>query len=94
MTKAVNAQATRNTVDPRREVRGRGYIRLGGTEMKRDGSKIQKLRALVVELNVAAEDVEEYNNVENDEFYMLPSIVRSVSDIVRAELRKVEEEQK
>lgn len=62
--------------------------------MKRDGSKIQKLRALVVELNVAAEDVEEYNNVENDEFYMLPSIVRSVSDIVRAELRKVEEEQK
>lgn len=64
--------------------------------MKREKKwdKVQKLRALVVELNVAAEDVEEYNNVENDEFYMLPSIVRSVSDIVREELRKVEEEQK
>lgn len=64
--------------------------------MKREKKwdKVQKLRALVVELNVAAEDVEEYNSVENDEFYMLPSIVRSVSDIVREELRKVEEEQK
>lgn len=63
--------------------------------MKREKKwdKVQKLRALVVELNVAAEDMEEYNNVENDEFYMLPSIVRSVSDIVREELRKVEEEQ-
>lgn len=64
--------------------------------MKREKKwdKVQKLRALIVELNVAAEDVEEYNNVENDEFYMLPSIVRSVSDIVREELRKVEEERK
>lgn len=59
--------------------------------MKPDGSKIQKLRSLVVELNVAAEDMEEYNLVEHDELYMLPSIVRSVSDIVREELRKVEE---
>ena len=66
--------------------------------MKREKKwdKVQKLRALVVELNVAAEDMEEYNNVENDEFYMLPSIVRSVADIVREELRtvEVEEEQK
>lgn len=61
--------------------------------MKRDGSKIQTLRALVVELNVAAEDMEEYNNVEKDEFYMLPSIVRSVANIVREELRKVEVEE-
>ena len=61
--------------------------------MKRDGTKIQKLRALVVELNVAAEDMEEYNNVEKDEFYMLPSIVRSVANIVREELRKVEVEE-
>lgn len=61
--------------------------------MKRDGSKAQKLRALVVELVVVAEDMEEYNNVENDEFYMLPSIVRSVADIVREELRKVEAEE-
>lgn len=62
--------------------------------MKRDKKwdKAQKLRALVVELSVAAEDMEEYNNVENDEFYMLPSILRSVADIVREELRKVEEE--
>lgn len=60
--------------------------------MKRDGSKVQKLRALVVELSVAAEDMVEYNNVENDELYMLPSIVRSVEDIVREELRKAEEE--
>lgn len=58
--------------------------------MKPDGSKIQKLRSLVVELNVAAEDMAEYNNVENDELYMLPSIVFSVRDIVREELRKVE----
>lgn len=66
--------------------------------MKREKKwdKVQKLRALVVELNVAAEDMEEYNNVENDEFYMLPRIVLAVSDIVREELRKVEveEEQK
>ena len=64
--------------------------------MKREKKwdKAQKLRALVVELNVAAEDVEEYNNVENDEFYMLPSIILSVRDIVREELRKVEEEEK
>lgn len=60
--------------------------------MKRDGSKVQKLRAIFVELVVVAEDMEEYNNVENDEFYMLPSILRSVADIVREELRKVEEE--
>lgn len=60
--------------------------------MKRDGSKVQKLRALVVELSVAAEDMEEYNLVEHDELYMLPSIVRSVEDIVREELRKAEEE--
>lgn len=58
--------------------------------MKRDGSKIQKLRALVVELSVAAEDMVEYNSVENDELYMLPRIVFSVRDIVREELRKVE----
>lgn len=62
--------------------------------MKREKKwdKAQKLRALVVELNVAAEDMVEYNNVENDELYMLPSIVFSVRDIVREELRKVEEE--
>lgn len=61
--------------------------------MKREKKwdKAQKLRALVVELNVAAEDMVEYNNVENDELYMLPSIVFSVRDIVREELRKVEE---
>lgn len=64
--------------------------------MKREKKwdKAQKLRALVVELNVAAEDMVEYNSVENDELYMLPSIVFSVRDIVREELRKVEEEQK
>lgn len=60
--------------------------------MKTDGSKIQKLRAIIVELSVAAEDMVEYNNVENDELYMLPSIVFSVRDIVREELRKVEDE--
>lgn len=62
------------------------------TEKKWD--KVQKLRALVVELNVAAEDMVEYNRFENDELYMLPSIVFSVRDIVREELRKVEEKQK
>ena len=56
--------------------------------MKRDADKITKLRALVVELSVAAEDMAEYNNVENDELYMLPSIVFSVRDIVREKLRK------
>ena len=63
--------------------------------MKREKKwdKVQKLRALVVELSVAAEDMVEYNNVENDEFYMLPIIVRSVADIVREELRKVEAEE-
>lgn len=63
--------------------------------MKREKKwdKAQKLRALVVELSVAAEDMVEYNNVENDELYMLPSIVFSVRDIVREELRKVEEEE-
>lgn len=61
--------------------------------MKTDGSKVQKLRALVVELSVAAEDIEEYNLVEHDELYMLPSIVFSVRDIVREELRKAEEGQ-
>lgn len=60
--------------------------------MKRDGSKIQKLRALVVGLSVAAEDIEEYNLVEHDELYMLPSIVFSVRDIVREKLRKAEDE--
>ena len=62
--------------------------------MKREKKwdKAQKLRALVVELSVAAEDMVEYNNVENDELYMLPSIVFSVRDIVHEELRKVEEE--
>ena len=60
--------------------------------MKRDGTKIQKLRALVVELGVAAEDMVDYNNDENDELYGLPTIVYSVRDIVREELRKVEEE--
>ena len=63
--------------------------------MKREKKwdKVQKLRALVVELVVVAEDMEEYNNVEKDEFYMLPSIVRSVADIVREELRKTEAEE-
>ena len=60
--------------------------------MKRDTDKVSKLRALVVELSVAAEDMEEYNLVEDNELYMLPSIVLSVRDIVREELRKVEEE--
>ena len=62
--------------------------------MKREKKwdKAQKLRALVVELSVAAEDMVEYNNAENDELYMLPSIVFSVRDIVREELRKVEAE--
>ena len=55
--------------------------------------KVLKLRAIVVELRVAAEDMVKYNNVENDELYMLPSIVRSVADIVREELRKVEAEE-
>lgn len=55
--------------------------------------KVLKLRAIVVELRVAAEDMVEYNNVENDELYMLPSIVFSVRDIVRDELRKVEVEE-
>lgn len=55
-----------------------------------DWDKAQKLRALVVELSVAAEDMVEYNNIENDELYMLPSIVFSVRDIVREKLRKVE----
>lgn len=55
--------------------------------------KVLKLRAIVVELRVAAEDMVKYNNVENDELYMLPSIVFSVCDIVREELRKVEEEE-
>jgi hypothetical protein len=65
--------------------------------MKREKKwdKAQKLRALVVELNVAVSDMEQYNSVENDEFYMLPSIILSVRDIVREELRKaMEEEQK
>ncbi len=61
--------------------------------MKRDASKIQKLRAIVVELNVAAEDMVEYNNVEGDGLYALPGIVFLVRDIVREELRKVEEEE-
>lgn len=63
--------------------------------MKREKKwdKAQKLRALVVELNVAVKDMEEYNNVENDEFYMLPSIVLSVREIVYEELRKVEAEE-
>ena len=61
--------------------------------MKRDGTKIQKVRALVVELGVAAEDMVDYNNDENDELYGLPTIVYSVRDIVREELRKVEEEE-
>lgn len=45
--------------------------------MKREKKwdKAQKLRALVVELSVAAEDMVEYNNVDNDELYMLPSMV-------------------
>lgn len=61
--------------------------------MKRDASKISKLRALVVELSVAAEDMVEYNEDEHDELYMLPSIVFSVRDIVREELRKAEQEE-
>lgn len=63
--------------------------------MKREKKwdKVQKLRALVVELNVVVKDMEEYNNVENDELYMLPSIVFSVRDIVREALRKVEAEE-
>lgn len=63
--------------------------------MKREKKwdKAQKLRALVVELNVAVSDMEQYNSVENDEFYMLPSIILSVREIVYAELRKVEEEE-
>lgn len=63
--------------------------------MKREKKwdKAQKLRALVVELNVAAEDMVEYNSIENVELYMLPSIVFSVRDIVREELRKVEAEE-
>lgn len=62
--------------------------------MKREKKwdKAQKLRALVVELNVAVSDMEQYNSVENDEFYMLPSIILSVREIVYAELRKVESE--
>lgn len=62
--------------------------------MKKDKelNRIDRLRAIIVELNVAAEDMVEYNNVENDELYMLPSIVFSVRDIVREELRKVEDE--
>lgn len=60
--------------------------------MKRDADKLSKLRALVVELSVAAEDIEEYNLVEHDELYMLPSIVFSVRDIVREVLRKAEDD--
>lgn len=62
--------------------------------MKRDADKISKLRALVVELSVTAEDIEEYNLVEHDELYMLPSIVFSVRDIVREKLRKAEDERR
>lgn len=63
--------------------------------MKREKKldKAQKLRALVVELNVAAKDMSEYNLVEDDDLYMLPRIVLSVADIVRDKLRKVEEEE-
>lgn len=63
--------------------------------MKREKKwdKAQKLRALVVELGVAAEDMVDYNNDENDELYGLPTIVYSVRDIVREELRKVEAEE-
>lgn len=61
--------------------------------MKRDGTKIQKLRALVVELGVAAEDMVDYNNDENDELYGLPTIVYSVRDIVREKLREAMEEE-
>lgn len=63
--------------------------------MKREKKwdKAQKLRALVVELNVAAKDMSEYNLVEDDDLYMLPGIVLSVADIVRDKLRKVEEEE-
>lgn len=63
--------------------------------MKREKKwdKAQKLRALVVELNVAVADMEQYNSVENDEFYMLPSIILSVREILYAELRKVEAEE-
>jgi len=42
--------------------------------MKRDGSKIQKLRALVVELNVAVADMEQYNSAENDELPIILTI--------------------
>ena len=63
--------------------------------MKRDADKITKLRALVVELGVAAEDIVDYNNNNNNnedgELYGLPTIVYSVRDIVREKLRKVEE---
>lgn len=61
--------------------------------MKRDADKITKLRALVVELNVAAKDMLKYNLEENEGLYMLPRIVLAVSDIVREELRKVEAEE-
>lgn len=60
--------------------------------MKRDADKITKLRALVVELGVAAEDMVEYNNDEHDELYMLPDIVFSVRNVVRERLRKAMEE--
>lgn len=63
--------------------------------MKREKKwdKVQKLRALIVELNVVVRDMEEYNDVENDEFYMLPNILLSVRSIVFEELRKVESEE-
>lgn len=63
--------------------------------MKKDKelNRIDRLRAIIVELSVAAEDMVEYNNVENDELYMLPTIVFSVRDIVREELRKAEAEE-
>lgn len=63
--------------------------------MKREKKwdKAQKLRALVVELNVAVADMEQYNSVENDEFYMLPSIILSVREIVYEKLRRVEAEE-
>ena len=40
--------------------------------MKREKKwdKAQKLRAIFVELVVVAEDMEEYNNVENDELIL------------------------
>lgn len=64
--------------------------------MKREKKwdKAQKLRALVVELNVAVADMEQYNSVENDEFYMLPSIILSVREIVYEKLRRVEAEER